>query len=429
MTIFLNATNQHRFEALSELTGHHHQMTVLLDRIIYWWQNSEIEIEGYTWTTRLLEQISTQTRIPLRTLERYLARMQSMNLIVKQCFKTKAKRLYIRVTETVLHALGYDHNKNPLNTSCEKPVKSTLSEENPVHNPVEKNFNSANLAESLYKEKERKNNNIVKDVLFFEKKETQKPALEIPNINLPVYPIENTMGEGIPEDVKQTAKIVVHQATEQGAVISSPQQVFAEVVFSLTNTAQFKGVDDTKHKINIIAKLLRENQWSTPRGFFNHADYANIFKPKDDKPATEKKPDAMILVVQKQQELSRELNNLYSDAKGIEQMMQFSKSSSEPLKIQLQEKQAKISGIDEELNALHNIHNPDLKDWVRHILGSKQSALETRCQEVNKALNQQAHLINNVDDSREALIQEQRNLKNQLAQYQAILNLLHQHAA
>ena len=65
--------------------------------------------------------------------------------------------------------------------------------------------------------------------------------------------------------------------------ISDPNKLFAEVVFSVTQDIQWQGVDNLHHRVNIIAKLLREKQWKTPKGFYNHWDIGQIFREKEQK--------------------------------------------------------------------------------------------------------------------------------------------------
>ena len=63
---------------------------------------------------------------------------------------------------------------------------------------------------------------------------------------------------------------------------SDPDKLFAEVVFSVTQDLQWKGVDNPLHRINIIAKLLRQKQWNTPKGFYKHWDIGQTFREKQE---------------------------------------------------------------------------------------------------------------------------------------------------
>jgi len=72
--------------------------------------------------------------------------------------------------------------------------------------------------------------------------------------------------------------VVKHKIT-----LSSPEQVVAEYLFALINTEFFiKNIDCIKHRNNILAKLLRTNQWQTPKGFYNYFYLGKNFKDKND---------------------------------------------------------------------------------------------------------------------------------------------------
>jgi hypothetical protein len=47
--------------------------------------------------------------------------------------------------------------------------------------------------------------------------------------------------------------------------------LLAQCVFALTNEPQFKDIDSFRHKVNILAKLIREGQWRVPKGFYQYS--------------------------------------------------------------------------------------------------------------------------------------------------------------
>ena len=72
--------------------------------------------------------------------------------------------------------------------------------------------------------------------------------------------------------------------TQHQLIFSNPEQLFAEIVFSVLNVQnQFPGILDNHHRMNLIAKLLREKQWRTPKGFYNHWDIGQTYKLKLEK--------------------------------------------------------------------------------------------------------------------------------------------------
>jgi len=66
-------------------------------------------------------------------------------------------------------------------------------------------------------------------------------------------------------------------------IFSNPDKVFAEVVFAVTHEDnQLKGITNPHHRMNIIAKLMREQRWRTPKGFYNHWDIGKLFRERDE---------------------------------------------------------------------------------------------------------------------------------------------------
>ena len=144
------------------------------------------------------------------------------------------------------------------------------------------------MAESIYKDKNINipvSNNTVSQPLAVN---NLKPNT---NTNIqsiyPTYPIEEIIGERLNTREKNYIKGMMHNLQKQiGLSISSPEQLFAEIVFTVLNEEQLQGINDFNHRIQIIAKLLRQKRWLTPKGFYNHADFGVLFRkdlPKSNK--------------------------------------------------------------------------------------------------------------------------------------------------
>ena len=97
--------------------------------------------------------------------------------------------------------------------------------------------------------------------------------------------VERVIGERITERLKNYIKGMLRNLQEQHKLkFSEPDKLFAEVVFSVLNTKeQLTGIENPHHRVNIIAKLLKERRWSTPKGFYNHWDVGQLFKTKEAK--------------------------------------------------------------------------------------------------------------------------------------------------
>ena len=271
----LSSINHTNFNRLYELTNNYNKAT-LLDKLIYWWQISNYTLnDEKVWFTRSTEQISAESKISQRSVERYLKEFKDLGYIEKTNKLFKKKNLYIRITDKLLHALSIvkehkqtailNHEKNNHNK------KSVILSQNGGTNP-------AILAESINKEKYNKNltNSTVKLMLEVRKQEKTKRVLPI---KYPVYPVEQQIGKQLAEREKNYIKGMMSNLQQQHHIsISSPEQLFAEIVFSVLNDEQLTGISEFRHRIQIIAKLLREKRWKTPKGFYKYADYSQRFK-------------------------------------------------------------------------------------------------------------------------------------------------------
>jgi len=138
----------------------------------------------------------------------------------------------------------------------------------------------ANLAVSIYKDQNNNsniNNTVSQHCIVDNLKTTPQSTTTYPS-----YPIEQQIGERLTEQFKNYIKGTMRNLqTQHQLVFSNPEQLFAEMVFSVLNVQnQFPGVLDNHHRVNLIAKLLRQKQWRTPKGFYNHWDVGQVYKIK-----------------------------------------------------------------------------------------------------------------------------------------------------
>ncbi len=293
----LSSVHHASFGRLHDITNNYNQAT-LLDKLIFWWQISNYTLEdGHKWFTRSITQIAEESRLSKRSVERYLKTFEANGYIEKTTRLYRKKNLYIRVTDKLLSLIGgQDMNQIPRvgkgvgNTAQEKLISNTpcfFTEHNGV-------TGSANLAVSIYKEQDCNilNNNTVSetDTVSFEDNplkplETKEGPVEVSctaPAKYPSYAIEKQIGERLPETTKNYIKGTMKNLNTQHQItFSNPEQVFSEVVFSLLNVdKQFPGVSDMHHRMNLIAKLMREKRWCTPKGFYKHWDIGHIYQQK-----------------------------------------------------------------------------------------------------------------------------------------------------
>jgi DNA-binding MarR family transcriptional regulator len=284
----LSSINHTNFARLHDITNNYNKAT-LLDKLVFWWQISTYTLDdGRIWFTRSLSQIADESKISKRSVERYLHDFEEAGFIEKTNRLYKKKNLYIRITEKLLALIGTTTNVKHIDPT----KKVSKSEINQQKEPSGSLFltqigdtNSANLAVSIYKDQDNKsiNNNTVSlpHIVNNIKINHQLPQ----NPRYPSYPIEKQIGERISEQFKNYIKGTMQNLkTQHQLVFSNPEQLFAEIVFSVLNVQnQFPGILDNHHRINLIAKLLREKQWRTPKGFYNHWDIGQTYKLKLEK--------------------------------------------------------------------------------------------------------------------------------------------------
>ena len=272
------------FNTLVGLTNNA-KKAVFLDKCIFWWQISKYSLgDGKIWFTRKLPEIAHELSMSERTVSRYLSEFENLGFLEKTCKLSASnqeegfrvtKRLYIRVTEKLLALLQIrtkdGTTKKEINTSA-----CSFSNQFGKIDPDK-------LASSIYKEKDYKQTNnstvsnerIVNNLKKLPKKNTQQRTAT-------QYPIEPQIGERISKRLKNYIKgMLSNVKTQHDLSFSDPNKLFAEVVFSATQDLQWPGIDNPHHRVNIIAKLIRQKQWRTPKGFYNHWDVGRLFKAQE----------------------------------------------------------------------------------------------------------------------------------------------------
>lgn len=275
----LSSIHHKSFERLYELTNSYNK-TVFLDKCIFWWQISTYTLnDDQIWFTRSIKEIADELNLSERSVSRYLNEFETLGLIErinKLCLK---KRLYIRITNKLLNILNTSNSSTTKSHQTQKPQEGNIFESTSVFLNQNGKIENDNLAVSLYKDQNNNSivNNTVSPTVIVDKLKTNQK-----NTNLyPTYAIEHVIGERLEETQKNYIKGMMHNLQHQhGLKFSSPEQLFSEITFSLLNKEQIPGIETFHHRVNIIAKLLRENRWLTPKGFYNHSDYGQSFRKK-----------------------------------------------------------------------------------------------------------------------------------------------------
>lgn len=272
----LSCIQHSKFDLLHSLTNNYNQ-TTLLDKLIYWWQISTYTLnDDKIWFTRSLLQIAEEAKISTRSVSRYLNDFEASGYIERKNKLFKKKHLYIRITEKLLNFLSLNHE-----VSQTPPESiSTLEDKNSLFLNQDGSIENAKMAVSIYKDKYTNcnvNNNTVSQSLIVNNlNSTSKTAT---SSNYPIYPIESVIGERLSIKEKNLIKGMMFNLQQQHKLsFSSPEQLFAEIVFNVLNKEQLKGIEGFNYRINIVSKLLRTKNWKTPKGFYNHSDFGEHFR-------------------------------------------------------------------------------------------------------------------------------------------------------
>lgn len=282
----------------------------LVDYILLGWQNSSYTLKNSSnkWFMKPYSEIVADTGIPKSTLERYIKELHDEGFIERRQalysrtsvdggFEVK-KGTYIHITEKLLTLI------KPSKTASETPptiakdthnAASDLSQQDhQVQSDKEPECKNLDINEGTDPLKMRGlyisdlygssfSNNIIYKKLT---RSVDKPTLS--RLTKQFEAIQNLLyseiKEEIPDEVKKLVSGTFFNLTFQHKKqLSSPAQLTAEYMFALLNTEFYlPDVKCFKHRNNILAKMIRTNQWKTPKGFYKHFYLGQDFKDKQE---------------------------------------------------------------------------------------------------------------------------------------------------
>lgn len=279
----------------------------LMDYILLGWQTSTYKLKGSNqkWFMKPYAEIAEDTAIPKSTLERYIKEFTDAGFIErKQALYCRTKEdgqfvvkkgAYINVTEKLLTLI------KPSDKTPPKPVENTHNN----NNESDKDSHS----ETVIKEPDRADDDIneVTDPTIMRGLYIRDlyPSFLINTISLKKlnHSVDNRtlnrlvnqfetiqklfdekIKEEIPDEVKKLVLGTFFNLTFKHKVFfSCPDQIAAEYLYALINVEFYlPNVTCFKFRNNILAKIMRENRWRTPKGFFNHFYLGQNFKDKQE---------------------------------------------------------------------------------------------------------------------------------------------------
>ncbi len=275
----------------------------LLDYILLGWQGSTYKLKNSdkTWFMKPYNIMSQDTGISLSTLKRYLKDFEDADLIERQQhlfsrtteygFEVK-KGCYIRITDKLIKLLNSEAESINISTiETEKTnanihINDTKEDEFRANS---ENFNKIetieklNLSRSYIRDLYTSISNNISSSSFVknaDKNFIDRNTSVLNSIKICLY---QEIKEEIPNEIKDFVfGTFVNLIVKNKVILSSPKQVVAEYIFALLNNKFFlKNIDCIKHRNNILAKLLIDKRWKTPKGFYKHFYLGENFKEKN----------------------------------------------------------------------------------------------------------------------------------------------------
>lgn len=282
----------------------------LVDYILLGWQTSTYTLRNSDrkWFMKPYAEIVEDTGIPKSTLERYIKELVEEGFIERrQALYSRTKEQggfevkkgsYIHITDKLLALI------KPSQPAPETPQENTTDihnepndsyqQDNEDQDNIKPECNEFDINEGIDPLKMRGlyisdlypsffiNNIIFKKLT----RSVDKPTLQ--RLTQQFESIQNLLyseiKEEIPDEVKKLVLGTFFNLTfEHKKQLSAPKQLAAEYLFALLNS-EFYLPDVTcfKHRNNILSKMIRENRWRTPKGFYKHFYLGQDFKDQQE---------------------------------------------------------------------------------------------------------------------------------------------------
>lgn len=283
----------------------------LMDYILLGWQTSTYKLKGSDkkWFMKPYSEIIKDTGIPESTLQRYIRELTEAGFIERRqalysrtkeegAFEVK-KGNYIHITEQLLVLL------KPSEASSEEDVSNQTNDEN--NNINEKSFQEKHIEQDNSHQTNSDGNqnegidsikirgsyirdlygsSLINTITFDKTFSVDKPTLHrlTQSFDSVQQFLSQEVKEEVPDSIKQlVAGTFFNLIFEHRKQLSSPQQLAAEYLFALLNVDFYlPKVSCFKHRNNIFSKMIRDNSWRTPKGFYKHFYLGQSFKDKEE---------------------------------------------------------------------------------------------------------------------------------------------------
>lgn len=273
----------------------------LMDYILLGWQTSTYTLKNSDrkWFMKPYTEISQDTGIPQSTLEKYIKEFYDEGFIERRQalysrineqggFEVK-KGNYIHITEKLLKLIkpvseiaSVDIHKDQ-NDACSKTPQEK--------NDIKPNCNVFDINEGIDPLKMRglyirDLYGSFKDNIIFQNLTRSVDNTTLQRLTQQFETIQNLLYSQIKEEIPDEVKKLIsgtffNLIFQHRKNFSSPEQLAAEYLFALLNIEFYlPEVKCFKHRNNILAKMIRENLWRIPKGFYKHFYLGQDFKDK-----------------------------------------------------------------------------------------------------------------------------------------------------
>lgn len=289
----------------------------LVDYILLGWQNSTYKLRNsdHKWFMKPYSQIVEDTGIAKSTLERYIKELHDEGFIERrQALYSRTKEhgefevkkgTYIHITDKLLNLIA--PAKTVLDPSSELEVLpeanytvEAIHTENTDAITIEKEVDSKT---TCYKSDQNEgtdplilmesyirdlySSNPINNIIF---KKTTHSVDKTPfrKLTQQFESIQNLLYSEIKEEISDEIKKIVagtffNLMVKNKQSFSSPKQLVAEYLYALLNVDfYFPQIRCFKHRNNILSKMLRENRWLTPKGFYKYFYLGQFFKDQQE---------------------------------------------------------------------------------------------------------------------------------------------------
>ncbi len=260
------------FEALEKVisvTGDLRTALLYL-KILYGFNNSKIQHEDKKWVAKSREELATWSNISLRTLDKSIAHLEELGLLVKRTYKWQGApichfHIIEEAVETIFTSmpattktinLEKTQTESVISTSVDKKEGSFFT---PLNNEIcivdSAKYELPYIKETNLKNPIKKTNNTDEPV---NNSSSQKEAGDM---NFVFSNREEGYLKGALSNLIQRDKVK----------ISSPNELLDQVKFSVSNWVKGNKMSFS-HAVNRACMIIKSGNWHTPMGFHKHSD-------------------------------------------------------------------------------------------------------------------------------------------------------------